>query len=240
MHATNIVANRTLCIGLIALRAQAENGIAHVEGQTDHFLQFGTELTQWADTYGVSESLAATERELHNRPLGKWEFTEIFENFWRVEALKGLLWTIGHLPDMPSYFDVGNPNDAYSLICFDRPTTAFMESSQLRDETVIKAQRQLAFFLNWRCRTETLRLQGVEAPMGDSYDALVQRSLDGIEEEGLRLDHDGIDILIDGCRFIDLEDDSKSSIGSICCERHLALEWIFAPDEDWDSVRAHT
>ncbi len=62
----------------------------------------------------------------------------------------------------------------------------------------------------------------------------------GIENEGIVVDHDGVDLLIDGQRFIDLEGPTKSTIASICTERHLALEWICSDDEDWDNAHADT
>jgi hypothetical protein len=237
---TDVVAKRALCLGLMVLRAQAENGISYIEDQSERYRQFGNVLLEWADRYDVTRSLSNNERELHAKPLGEWEYDDIFEVFWRVEALKSLLWAIGYIPEMPTYFDVGNPNDVYSLIPFNQSTQAFLDHSQLRAEDRIEGQRHKAQFLNWRARTEVFRLRGLTPPLGDSYDAVVRRALDGIEKEGIEVLHDGIDLLIDGCRFIDLDGETKGNIASICTERHLALEWICSDDEDWDNAYCDT
>lgn len=172
--------------------------------------------------------------------LGDWEYGDIFETFWRVEALKAILWAIGHIPEMPTYYDVGNLEDVCSLIPVNKPTQDFIDQSQLRAEDVIEGQRHKAQFLNWRARTELFRLQGMKPPIGDNYDAVVRRALNGIESEGIVVDHDGVDLLIDGQRFIDLHGAAKSNIASICTERQLALEWICSDDADWDNAECDT
>ncbi|QDV21107.1 hypothetical protein Pan153_57890 [Gimesia panareensis] len=241
MQTTESVAKRALCIGLMAMRAQAENGISYEEGEeSEHFRQFGAGLLKWAERFEISRLLSAAELELHNQPLGEWEYGTIFETFWRIEALKALLWSIGLIEEMPSYFAVGNPNAAYSLVPINQPPEEFLGKAKLRSEDVIKAERHQAQFLNWRARTEVLRLQGVAPPPGDSYEATVRRALHGIEQEGINVDHDGVDLLIDGQRLIDLEGETKGDIASICYERQLALEWVCADEADWDQTKCNT
>ena len=240
MLTTEIVTQRTLVIGLMALRAQAENGISHLEGQDEAYRQFGAKLMQWAEAHKVAQSFTESERPLFREPLGQWEHGEIFETFWRVEALKALLWSLGHISEMPSFFEVGNPNDVYAMLPIPKPPQDFIEKSKLRDEDAIQAQRHHAQFLNWRARTEIFRLQGMQAPMDDTYEAVVARALEGIEAEGIHVEHDGTDLLIHGMRFIDLDEETKRETASICHERQLALEWICSDDEDWDSAPCDT
>jgi hypothetical protein len=240
MLTTDVVTNRALCIGLMALRSQAENGISYLKGQSERYRGFGEALLQWAETYEVTRSLSTAERRLHSKPLGSWEHGEIFETFWRVEALKSLLWALGHLAEMPTYFEVGNPNEVYSLVPANKQTQDFLARSELRALDVIANERHKAQFLNWRTRTEVFRLQGMIPPMGDSFDAVVRRALDGIQNQGIDVDHDGVDLLVDDRRFIELDEKTKANIASICTERHLALEWICSDDEDWDNAHADT
>ncbi len=240
MLETDVVAKRALCIGLMVFRTQVENEISHIKDEAERYRQFGHSLLQWADDCDVTQSLSNDERELHAKPLGAWEYGEIFETFWRVEALKSLLWAIGHIPEMPTYFDSGNRNDTYALIPVNKPTQEFIDQSQLRAEDIIESQRHKAQFLNWRARTEVFRLRGMMPPMDDSYDVVVRRALDSIENEGIDVVHDGVDLLIDGQRFIDLSGEMKGNIASICTERQLALEWICSDDEDWDNAYCDT
>ena len=76
--------------------------------------------------------------------------------------------------------------------------------------------------------------------MGDTYEAVVQRALDGIEEQGIQVEHDSADILVDGTPYIDLTDEQKANSASVCVERQLALEWICSEDEQWDNARCDT
>lgn len=237
---TDVVAKRALCIGLMVFRTQIENEISYIKDQAERYRKFGKNLLQWADDCDVTQALSNNERKLHTKPLGEWEYDDIFETFWRVEALKGLLWSIGHIPEMPTYFDIGNPNDIYSLIPVNKPIQEFIDQSQLRAKDVIEGQRRKAQFLNWRARTEVFRLRGIAPPMGDTYDAVVRRALDGIDNTGIDVVHDGVDLLINSQRFIDLDGETKGNIASICTERQLVLEWICSDDEDWDNAHCDT
>ncbi|QDT24020.1 hypothetical protein HG66A1_58460 [Gimesia chilikensis] len=240
MQTTESVAKRALCVGLMAMRAQAENGISNIPEQADRYREFGESLLQWAGEYGIADALSSAELKLHDQPLGDWDRSAIFETFWRVEALKALLWSIGVIEEMPSYYDVGNPNEIYSMVPINQPIEGFLDSAAIRGKETLDAELHQAQFLNWRARTEVMRLQGMEPPPGDSYAATVSRALDGIEQEGINVEHDGVDLLIDGQRLVDLDGETKGNFASICYERHLALEWICADGTDWDQTLCHT
>jgi hypothetical protein len=64
------------------------------------------------------------------------------------------------------------------------------------------------------------------------------RALTAIEENGFPIEHDDVDVLVNGVRFSDLGEE-KGHMMSICYERHLALEWVLRGD-DWDEARADT
>jgi hypothetical protein len=240
MQTQQAVAGRGLALGLISLRSQYENGIIYKEDEAvkDHYRKLGGELLDWAQDQRVERFLSKSERMLHKQKLGTWSHEDIGERFWRIESLKAVLWCISFFDEMPTYFEVGKVNDAYDKLPEGKDVTGFLGQARLREEKEIAKERHFAKFLHWRCRTEMLRLQGMKPPKGGSYTKVVARALPAIEEDGFPLEHDGVDVLVNGVRFIDLGEE-KGHMMSICYERHLALEWV-GREEDWDDARADT
>jgi hypothetical protein len=240
MQTQDDVAGRALALGLIALRAQYENGINHGEDEAarERGCKQGQELLAWAQDQKIDRFLSREERRLHKKKLGRWSFENIGERFWRIESLKAVLWCVQVFDEMPTYFDVGQVNDTYTRLPEGQDVTRFLARAKLRDEDEIAQERDLAQFLNWRCRTEMLRLQGIKPPRDDSFKKVVARALPAIEENGFPIAHDGVDILVNGVRFNDLGEE-KGNVMSICYERHLALEWVLSED-DWDEAHADT
>ena len=234
MQTQDAVAKRALALGLIAVRAQAENKIAFCEGEVDQGRKLGNDLVKWATDLGIDQWLSPAEIELHRYPVGNWPHEDIGEKFWRIESLKAVLWALQFWQNMPTYFDVGNVNDVYAKVGV-RNLTDFFSLAKLRPEDELWEEHEYAAYLHWRCRTELMRLEQIIPPYGDTYEAVVARSLVDSNE----VIHDGVDILIDGVRFTEVEGNRKGDIMSICYERHLALEWICF-DDDWDETRADT
>jgi hypothetical protein len=233
------VAQRALALGLIALRAQAENGVSYCPGEEERFRQLGEDLSGWAKEQKVGDWLSKEEKKLHRKALGKWTHSDIAERFWRIESLKALLWALGYFEEMPTYSRVGNVEDAYSKIPVKADVAPFLNGAHLREEQELELERSRARFFNWRCRTELFRLQGRPPARGDTYEAVVARALAGLAEDGIHVEHDGVDIVVDGGRFQELEGDLKGNMMSVCYERHLALEWVCG-EGDWDLARADT
>jgi hypothetical protein len=238
MQTKDAIVERALALGLIAIRAQYENGIRNRAEVKERCQQLGQELLTWARSQRIDSFLSENERELHEKKLGDWSDDEIGERFWRIESLKAVLWCIQVLERMPPYSEVGRVNDVYASLPVGKEITRFRAHAVLRAEEVVEKEREFAEFLNWRCRTELLRLQGMQPPMGDNYSDVVARALPVITESNFPIEHDGVDILVNGVRFIDLGDE-KGQMMSICYERHLALEWVLGDDE-WDEARADT
>jgi hypothetical protein len=206
MQTQDAVAGRALTLGLIALRTQYENGINYreEEGAKERFRKRGQELLDWAERQQLDRFLSRSERALHEKKLGAWRHDDIGERFWRIESLKAVLWCIRAFEQMPTYFEVGPINDVYSRLPEGKDVKPFLSQANLRPQEEIEKERDFARFLHWRCRTELLRLQGMKPPRGDSYAKVVARALPAIEENGFPLEHDVVDILVNGVRFIDL------------------------------------
>ena len=116
MQTQDAVAKRALALGLIAVRSQVENAIAFRPGEEEKARKMGERLVQWAAELGIDQWLSKSETELHRKGLGTLTHEEITETFWRVESLKAVLWSLQSFPSMPTYFQVGDVNDAYSKI----------------------------------------------------------------------------------------------------------------------------
>jgi len=235
-----VVARRALCLGLMVLRSHAEAGLKGDSGSTTRFESFARKLAEWADGYGVSAWLTESETRLFRQSVGSWHDDQVFETTWRVEALAALRWALGHLDRMPSYFAVQRVDTVCAGIPVGGPVDRFVAVSRLRSHDDIERERAKAHSLDWRCRTEVLRWQGVEAPAGDSYETAIRSALQTGDDEGLALDHDGVDVLVAGRRLGDIDRAAIADIVSVCGERHLALAWVCSGDEDWDRARRDT
>src|SRR5262249_43577129 len=170
MQTQDAVAGRALALGLIALRAQYENGITYneEEGAKERYSKLGQELLDWAQDQKIDGFLSGKERKLHRKKFGKWGFDDIGERFWRIESLKAVLWCIRVFDEMPTYFEVGKVNDTYNKLPEGKDVAGFLAGAKLRAEDDINKEREFAQFLNWRCRTGMLRLQGMKPPRNDS------------------------------------------------------------------------
>lgn len=240
MQNQNVVAERALALGLIALRSQYENGVSRGQDQEtkSKWRSLDQEIVDWARNQNVEAFLSRKELELHKKGLGEWTGEDIGERFWRIESLKAVLWCIQFLDRMPSYSEVGSVRETYNKLPVGRDITPFLTKAKLRHDHELEKERHFAEFLHWRCMTEMLRLQGMRAPAGDNYEKVVARALPAIAENRFPIQHDGTDILVNGVRFIDLGE-AKGDMMSICYERHLALTWVLS-DDGWDEARADT
>src|SRR5262249_46388451 len=131
--------------------------------------QRGQALLDWARDQKLDRFLSGHERKLHKKKLSAWGYDDIGERFWRIESLKAILWCLQVFDRMPTYFEVGPVNDAYTKLPEGQDVTSFLTGVRLRKEKEIEKERAFAQFLNWRCRTELFRLQGMKPPKGDSY-----------------------------------------------------------------------
>lgn len=234
------IARRALALGTIGVRSQAEDLIANHPAHAEVAKEFAERVSKWASRLGVTAWLSPQERALHVKPIGSWTEAEIITSSWRSESLRALLWALGCYRVMPSYFEVIDADEAYSHIRVNN-LDEFFSRIQLRPYEEIESEWEIVSYLHWRCTTERMRLSGSVAPAGDTYAAVVARSLRGRDE----VFHDGVDILVDGIRFIDLSEDEKTAINSLCYERHLAFNWMTSDGHgedslEWDETRADT
>ena len=228
-------ARRALALAFMSLRAHAEGRMRHFQETYQDSRDWAEDVIRWAADQKIDTWLSPEEKKAQDEPLGSWDESTTTNNFWRVESLKSVLWAIGQFDAMPSYLHEG-VDAAFERIPMHADVAPFLAAAELRPKEALYAERHIAEFYHWRVVTEVLRLRGMQPPRGDTYEAVVARALDGID---LPVPHDGTDILVDGTRFIDLDDERKQAVISIGYERHLALCWITS-DDPWDEARADT
>jgi hypothetical protein len=142
MQTREAVVRRALALGYIAMRAQAENGVALGGTDAERYEAFGRELVSWAGRE-VEKGLSKSERKLHRKPLGDWEHDEIAASFWRLESLKALLWALSRYAAMPTDDEVGDVGAAYELVSWKGDLAAF-RASPLRPAEELTAERDRA------------------------------------------------------------------------------------------------
>ena len=225
---------RALIQCALSLRSQLENHIRNGNEDAKRAIQ---PHTKWLQHFEITSFMLTEERESIEKEAGSWDDSLIMENFWKIESFKGLMWVLNKYDSMPCYYDVGNVNDVYQLGGYPDNPNDFINSGEIKDVADIENERHLYEFLQWRCRTELLRLQGMVPPAGDSFEATVTRAVSSIPTGSTIVNNDGIDITINGTRFVDYSD--KGTVMSTCMERRLALEWVLG-DDSWDETNTDT
>lgn len=239
MQTTQAATKRAVALGLMVSRAQAE-GMLEQDPDNESYFQYARNMGRWADAGGLLDILSSDERQLYERDIGSWSEEESFSFYWRTEALRTVLWALGRLEELPPVSDVPDPNEMLGILPMGEPLLDFIASCRLRAPEEIEGQSHRAEFFNWRARTAILRFQGMPAPAGDSYEAVVQRAVESLDGQGIEVEHDGTDMLIEGTRWADLPPPALANLSSVSYERHLAFVWLCGDEEDWDQARADT
>ena len=239
MQSTQAATKRTFALALMISRAQAE-GMIQQDPEDESYRHYARNMGRWADAGALLDILSDEERELYEQDIGAWSEEQSFGLYWRTEALRTLLWALGQMEEVPPVSDVADPNEILGMLPMGQPLQEFVASCQLRPADEIERQRDHAKFFNWRARTAIFEFQGMSAPAGDSYEAVVQRAVESLDGEGIEVEHDGTDVLIEGHRWADLPPPALANLASVSYERHLLLEWLCGDEEDWDQALADT
>ncbi len=167
---------------------------------------------------------------------------QIVNASWRMESVMSLMWALGMIPEFLP-FDRQAGTDLLGQIPHEN-ISVFVSSARLLDEKTIDGKRSLAELWHWRSRTRELIERGVKPEI------LGERSLDDVIRTTASVAHDQGDLpnIVDedfgvtGKAYRDLSDEGWSSIRSIACERHFALNWLCgnAPDNCWDETPTDT
>jgi hypothetical protein len=180
-----------------------------------------------------SGSPSPRERNLLDRPFGEWTRDEIAELVWRNEAAVALLWALGVVAEMPTYTSLVPAQMVKDQL--DKLMRT-VETPQLREPKLRDDAHEVATFWNWRARTEQFRRSGMAAPLGDTYDATVERATRSMVNAGLIKNVGEGDVLIGNVRYADVDSGTLLQLACVAFERHRALEWLNDATQDWDTL----
>lgn len=234
MKTASEISTRALIQGGLSFRSQLENHLRDGNEKAKEIIQAHS---FWLEKFDLKASMSDHEQIEISAEAGSWDDKTISQNFWKIESLKALLWVLNQYEEMPAYFEVGNPNEIYRFAQYPDDPTHFIQQCSTRTKKEIEKEREVYEFLNWRCRTELFRLQGMAPPPGDSFEATVRRALNSMPSGSTKITKDENDIIINGIPLTKFAD--KGTVISTCYERHLALNWV-VNKASWENVRVDT
>ena len=100
------VANRALILYALVRRGYIEHVVNASHGDPARLRQAESarrEQDRWLGEHALREGLTDLERRLFEADSGTWPFEAVHDALWRKESLGVLLWSLGHLAEMPSY-----------------------------------------------------------------------------------------------------------------------------------------
>ena len=230
---------RTLCLGLILLRGQAEHR-AHEDPRQGLFNGAKKRVDRWMEDEGIDCYLSAREALLLGQPVGYWTSQEIIDASWRTEALGVLLWSLGVVEGIPPYDRAFQPGIVLLPLRLLRPSGDYFKRVRLRPLEEINRARDLAELWHWRSRTTRIQQEGVQPPDGWTFSAILSSVSRAAYEEGDTGSPIKGDLPLFGKPYHSLTEEEYMLATSIAVERHYALNWLSGYAEDWDKVPTDT
>jgi len=135
------VADRALVLYALVRRGYIEHVVASTDGDPLRVRQAEAareETDLWLARESVAPALSDVERRLFEAPAGSWPSEATADAMWRKEALGALLWSLHHLPEIPSYqreFDQGELDDAITRY---GSVSSFRREGSLRSDEEIE------------------------------------------------------------------------------------------------------
>ena len=225
------IINRCLIQGTLSFRAQLENLFQNGSKNAVDVILL---QNKWFENEKLDVSMCPAEIQIIEKKPGSWDQADIMENFWKVESFKALLWSLRLYQTMPPYYDVGEVNGIYKMIQVPNCTKKFNETCSSRSELEIQSELVVYRYLDWRCRTELMKIQGLCTFPEESADNGVLSEIQQLPNSSTKLEIGEKDLQISGIPFSEYED--KGTVMSTCYERHLALEWILNGNVWWETI----
>jgi hypothetical protein len=100
------VADRVLILYALVRRGYIEHVVNASHGDPARFRQAESarrEQDRWLEEHALREGLTEAERQLFEADSGTWPSGAVHDALWRKESLGVLLWSLGHLDEIPSY-----------------------------------------------------------------------------------------------------------------------------------------
>lgn len=236
-------ARRALCLATLIMRGEIEMAIQDASPQQRLELMQGAHqqvsrrMVKWLEDEGVNFELSFSERILMGKPLGAWEPGESLRAVWRQESLATILWSMGLLPQIPSYDELVNQEELLKLVPVNRATTEFIAFAKYRPNVEIAHGRKAAEIWHWRSKIYQMQAdpENYRPPVGATYESIIAIAAEMGELNGFYQRNNG-DFPACGRPYRELSEESWSLLHGIAIERLYGFNWLCGYGEDWDHV----
>ena len=195
----------------------------------------GFDLLAWLLAEGMDADLTSEEVGLLRAPVGSLDPDEAEALTWTVEALAGLVWSLGLIDHAP-HFDA--PADGDRLLAVlpepESRTGAFCREARLRGEGEIAALRDEAEVWDWRAGLQ-LELRDPDRGRQREARAALADVVAEAREAGF-LAPTATDLTVRDQPYGTVDDDTLAALAAIAAHRLHALNWVCGFGETWDTV----
>lgn len=230
------VINRTLCIAVLFLRAQAEAIYSSTPDSEILKIEknFFEEVEQWMEDENIREHFTHKEKLLLDKDIGKWEEDDIFLSLSYLEDLGVLLWALSLINEIPPYEIGFRLNDLINLIPVLKSRDEFKSKAKLRPYKDLMKEREIAEVWYFRWKLGRMKNNSYKLGEGRSY----EEAIEILAQKALKIGAitqviDG-DFPIKGKPFSSLDKEDYIFISNIILERYLTLNWLCGYYKSWD------
>jgi hypothetical protein len=149
------VADRALILYALVRRGYIEHIVNASHGDPTRLEQAESarkEQDHWLDDHMLRQGLTDAERRLFQAGSGTWPSEAVHDALWRKESLGVLLWSLGHLDEIPSYGEEFEQKALDGAITRSGSVPQFRELGRLRSDGEIERAWQEAD--TWFAATE--------------------------------------------------------------------------------------
>ena len=135
------VSDRALVLYALARRGTIELALGEFDYELTRIAQAEAarvETDRWLERESLKAVLTETERRLFEAETGSWPKPAIDDALWRREALGVLLWSLGHLTEMPPFGDEFPAGELDAAITRYGSVDAFRGEGRLRPDEPIE------------------------------------------------------------------------------------------------------
>lgn len=231
------VINRTLCIAVLFLRAQAE--ALYSSSPNSEILKieksFFDEVNDWIEDENIKEYFTSKEKLLLEKEIGQWTEEETFLSLSYLEALGVLLWALSLIDKIPSYELGFKLNDLIDLLPVLKSKDEFVGKAKLRNYKELKKERDIAELWYFRWKLGRMEKDNYKLEEGRSYKEAIKILAEKALSLGAISQIIEEDFSIKGKPFSSLDKEEYIFISNIILERYLTLNWLCGYYESWDA-----
>ena len=235
-----VVACRALCLGALIVRSEFEKIVQNIHDLT--VLKVHEELigrlNAWLDQEELVLYQSSHEKTLLDKPPGSWNWQEVINANWRLEALGVLLWSLSLLDELPPYDTEFTQQDVLKPLGLFGPAGDFRKRVHLRPANAIESARGTTELWHWRSRTARIQDEGLRQTDGVDFPEIIKMVAGKAYQNGDIPKPVEDDFPAFDNPYAKLSQEEHSRATSIAAERHYALNGLCGYAGDWDETPA--